>query len=73
MISFEVADMSCGHCVGSITKAVSAVDPGAKLTADLASHRVHIEPGAASAAELGSAIRDAGFTPVQVGDPSKPR
>jgi copper chaperone len=31
MIAFEVKDMSCGHCVGTITKAVTALDGGAKL------------------------------------------
>lgn len=31
MITFEVNDMTCGHCVGAITKAVGFVDPGAKV------------------------------------------
>ena len=66
MISFEVNDMTCGHCVGSITAAVKAADNGAQVQIDLASHRVEIEPGAATALELSAAIREAGYTPVAV-------
>ena len=66
MITFEVKDMTCGHCVGAITKAVASVDPGAKMQIDLASHRVQIEPAASSAAVLSDAIEEAGFTPVSV-------
>ena len=66
MISFQVNDMSCGHCVSTITKAIRAVDQGAKVEVDLASHRVQIELGEADADELAEAIRDAGYTPVAV-------
>ena len=66
MITFEVNDMTCGHCVSAITKAVALVDPGAKLQIDLASHRVQIEATAASADVLSDAIKVAGFTPVAV-------
>ena len=66
MISFQVNDMSCGHCVSTITKAIRAVDQGAKVAVDLASHRVQIEPGEADADDLAEAIRDAGYTPVAV-------
>jgi copper chaperone len=66
MISFQVKDMTCGHCIGSITKAVKAVDSGARVQIDLATHRVEIEPTKAGAAELGDAIKEAGFTPVAI-------
>jgi len=67
MVTFEVNDMTCGHCAGAITKAVAFVDPGAKVQVDLASHRVQIEPTAASSADvLSDAIKVAGFTPVAV-------
>ncbi|KQP22720.1 heavy-metal-associated domain-containing protein [Pseudorhodoferax sp. Leaf267] len=64
MIAFEVQDMSCGHCVGSITKAVQAVDPQARVEIDLPTHRVQITPAQADAAQLRDAITQAGFTPV---------
>lgn len=64
MIRFEVQDMSCGHCVSAITRAVKDVDAEARVQIDLASHRVEVEPGHADAAELQAAITEAGYTPV---------
>jgi copper chaperone len=66
MISFEVNDMSCGHCVGAITRAIQTIDSNAKVAIDLATHRVQIESGSADAAACDAAIREAGFTPVAV-------
>ena len=34
MTTFEVKDMTCGHCVSTITKAVKALDQGAKVQID---------------------------------------
>lgn len=62
MISFEVNDMSCGHCVRAITQAVQAADPGAQVQVDLATHRVQVQPVAADAAVLRAAIEEAGYT-----------
>jgi copper chaperone len=64
MIVFEVKDMTCGHCVSTITKAVRTADKDAKVQIDLATHRVQIEPAEADAAELSDAIKEAGYTPV---------
>ena len=64
MITFEVNDMTCGHCVSTITKALKAVDRDAKVAIDLASHRVQVESNAADADELADAIKEAGYTPV---------
>ena len=64
MITFEVNDMTCGHCVSSITKAVKAVDAGAQVQIDLATHRVSIQPTRADAADLHDAIQEAGYTPM---------
>lgn len=66
MITFEVDDMTCGHCVSSITKAVRAIDPNAQVTVDLATHRVQIEPTASNRGALSDAIREAGYSPVPV-------
>ena len=66
MISFQVNDMTCGHCVSSITNAVKALDRGAIVQVDLAAHRVEIEPAGAKAVEFSEAIKAAGFTPVPV-------
>lgn len=66
MIAFEVKDMTCGHCVSTITKALKATDTDAKVQIDLATHRVQVEPVSADAEELADAIKDAGYTPVPV-------
>lgn len=66
MIAFEVRDMTCGHCVSTITKALKAADKDAKVQIDLAAHRVQIEPTEANASELSDAIKEAGYTPVEV-------
>ena len=72
MIAFEVNDMTCGHCVSTITKALKATDKDVKVQIDLASHRVHVEPASTDAQQLAEAIKDAGYTPVPVeaGDPA---
>lgn len=66
MNAFEVMDMTCGHCVGTITNAVKALDPGAKVQIDLAAHRVEIDSGDIQAAQWGELIKNAGFTPVPI-------
>jgi copper chaperone len=73
MITFEVKDMTCGHCVSTITKAVRAVDKEATVRIELQSHQVQIEPTEADADELRDAIQEAGYTPVVVTNgPLKP-
>ncbi|MCR5867624.1 heavy-metal-associated domain-containing protein [Aquincola sp. J276] len=66
MIAFQVNDMTCGHCVSTITKALKATDKDAKVQIDLATHRVQVEPLSSDADELAEAIKDAGYTPVPV-------
>jgi copper chaperone len=66
MVTFEVQDMTCGHCVSSITKAVRAMDPTAQVTADLATHRVQVESTGSDSTQLGDVIRKAGYTPISV-------
>lgn len=66
MLTFEVNDMTCGHCASTITKAVKAVDRNARVEIDMHAHRVQVESAAADAAELAEAIKEAGYTPVPV-------
>jgi len=63
MIRFKVEDMTCNHCVMSVTQAVKAIDGAARVDIDLPAHSVKVE-SAKSAADVEAAIRDAGFTPV---------
>lgn len=62
MIAFQVKDMTCGHCVATVTKAVQGMDAAAQVTIDLAAHQVAVE-SAESAERIAQAIREAGYTP----------
>lgn len=64
-IEFQVLDMTCGHCVKTITGAVTAVAPGASVAVDLPTHRVIIK-GTDQADKIEAAIRDAGYEPQRV-------
>lgn len=39
---FNVAGMSCGHCVSTVQNAVQAVDPAAQVTVDLETGHVDV-------------------------------
>ena len=45
MYEFNIPDMSCGHCVGTVTQAIKSVDPAAVEAAMEAKAEV-IEPAA---------------------------
>ncbi|MDB5890269.1 MAG: Heavy metal transport/detoxification protein [Polaromonas sp.] len=60
MIEFEVKDMSCGHCVGAVTKAVKQVDPAANVQVDLATKKVSVE-SSEDRASLAEALAEAGY------------
>ena len=53
MITFEVKDMTCGHCASTIAKALTAADKDAKVEIDLAARRVQVEPASADASDRG--------------------
>ena len=66
MVTFEVNDMTCGHCVSTVTKAIRDADKDAKVTIDLTQHLVMVEPTEAEVRDLSDAITEAGYTPVPV-------
>jgi copper chaperone len=55
-----VNDMTCGHCAGTVRKALEEALPGAAITVDLATHKVAFT-GDRTRGE--HAIREAGYTP----------
>ena len=63
MYQLQVENMSCGHCVGAVTKAVQAIDAAAKVEVDLVNKTVKIDR-ATPLAPLKSAIADAGYPVV---------
>jgi len=60
MLTLTVPDMSCGHCVSTVTKTLQGVDSGAVISIDLASHTVAVETAADPAAVL-QALDSAGY------------
>lgn len=61
MLKLQVNDMTCGHCIGTVEKAVKSADPAAKVSIDLGSKEVRIDSGLP--AEIFSrAIEEAGYT-----------
>jgi copper chaperone len=64
-IEFKVSDMTCGHCVSTITRVVKEVDATGRCEVDLAAKRVRIESTQPAKAFV-EAITEAGFTPEPV-------
>ena len=62
-VAFTVQDMTCGHCVATITGAVKSVDPDGRCEIDLAARRVKVD-SAFPADRIAAAITKAGFSPV---------
>ena len=60
MIEFTIPDMSCGHCVGAITKAVQSLDAAAVLRIDLPNKRVEID-SSLPAAQVAACLVEAGY------------
>jgi copper chaperone len=63
MLEFTVPDMSCGHCVATITRTVRQLDPQARVETDLATHQVRVETQL-PAAQLREALADEGYPPA---------
>ena len=63
MFELTLPTMTCGHCVGAVTKAIKAVDPQAEVEADLASHRVRVQT-TQTRDTIVAAVGEAGYTPV---------
>ena len=60
---FDLPDLSCGHCVKSVTAAAQALDAQAQVEADLARKHVSIR-SAQPRAVLAAALTEAGYPPA---------
>lgn len=50
MYEFEVKDLSCGHCVQSVTQALQTLDPDAEIKVNLRDKRVSVRSAATETA-----------------------
>ncbi len=61
--TFHVPDLSCGHCVAAVTKALAPL--GAQVQADPATKQVRVSaPAAVSRDRLAQALVAAGYPPT---------
>lgn len=60
MYQLQVENMSCGHCVGAVTRAVREVDANAQVEIDLASKTVKID-SSGPLEQIAAAIAEAGY------------
>ena len=61
-LTLRVEDMTCGHCAGTIRKAVEAALPGTQVDPDPATKLVSVR-GTADLPAVRAAIAAAGYTP----------
>lgn len=65
MVTFQVSDMTCGHCASVISRAVADLDKDARLDIRIPQKLVRVS-SSASATELAEAIQEAGYTPREI-------
>ena len=62
MLTLDIPNMTCGHCVRAITEAVQALDPQAVVSTDLAQHLVRVQTQLPTAA-ITAQLTEAGYPP----------
>ena len=60
MYEFEIKDMTCGHCVIQVTRAITACDARAAVRVDLPNQKVSVKSAATEAA-LREKLAGAGY------------
>jgi copper chaperone len=60
MIKLSVPDMSCGHCVSTITEAIRKVDPTADVETDLAAKVLTVQTSQPKVM-IARIVNDAGY------------
>lgn len=60
MIHLRVPDMSCGHCAATIEKAITSLDPAARVTFDMDARTISVETDQSLEA-IGAALKEAGY------------
>ena len=60
-IELTLPDMTCGHCVKTVTATAQRLDPAARVQTDLATHRVSIESSAVDQAAFEAALAEEGY------------
>ena len=61
MIELTLPDMTCGHCVKTVTTTVHNLDADARVTIDLVKHHVQVESSTASRDAIVQALAEEGY------------
>ena len=64
-VTMRVPDMSCDHCVATVSNAVGQVEGVTEVKVDLADKRVHVDGQELELAPIVEAIREAGYEAEQ--------
>lgn len=62
-LTLRVEDMTCGHCAGTIKKAIETGLPGTSVEADPASKLVSVR-GSTDLTSIQALVAEAGYTPT---------
>ncbi|MFM8901510.1 MAG: heavy-metal-associated domain-containing protein [Burkholderiales bacterium] len=62
-MEFTLPTMTCGHCVRTVTEAIQQLDPNAKVTIDLPSHRLQVV-SSESIDAVTAVLIEAGYEPA---------
>ncbi|MDK1493783.1 heavy-metal-associated domain-containing protein [Sinorhizobium sp. 7-81] len=65
MQRYKIDDMSCGHCVSTVEKAIRGIDPAAKVNVDLGTKEVSVETTADSGM-IAQALKTAGYDSLRL-------
>lgn len=60
MYEFDIPNMTCGHCAGTVKKAIEQADPAASSIIDVAAKKARVETSA-SPETIAAAIVEAGY------------
>jgi copper chaperone len=67
MHNFHIPSMTCGGCLGAVTKAIQKLDPQAHIEGDLENHTVAVASDRPEASLL-AALENAGYPAKPVSD-----
>lgn len=60
MYEFDIPNMTCGHCAGTVKKAIEQADPAANSVIDVSTKKAKVETSVSPEA-IAAAINDAGY------------
>jgi copper chaperone len=63
-LTMDISGMTCGHCVGSVTRALKGLDGVTVEQVTLGKAKVSYDAGATSPAQIAQAIEEEGYSVV---------